>query len=331
MLLPLLLSVPLASPAAPGDDAAHAYRLDVRVSPIVDLYCELRVLAADPSALSVDDPRAPAVAAIRALDRELGPLFLGWGLVEGGLAEAHSGADLAAAFGALPESWELRDGRSIALRAPALAIAAEIAALEPAWRRDVWPERLAELMDAATRLRAAVESRPEALSDFAAAMELAPAGAVVPVLLVSDATAPGAFTYRRPGGGGLCFVGVRAHPGSQLLETALHESLHALEVQLGDDPSLLTKLRDALTAAGLGERDPALRNVPHTLYFLHAADTVRRHFDPEHEDYGDVASYYEKVAPVAEYERPLWEAYRSGELDADALVAQLVEAALAAR
>ena len=131
MLSTLLPAALLAAGAGPAREAGHDYRIDVRVQPVVDQYCELRVLAARRDPLPEGDPRAGAVAAIRALDRTLGPLFLGWGLVEGGLTDCHDADDLLTAFGSLPETFVLRDGSVIELREPALAIARELAALEP--------------------------------------------------------------------------------------------------------------------------------------------------------------------------------------------------------
>src|SRR5262245_52685051 len=67
------------APAAP-------VRLEVRVSPIVDLYYELRTRATEPEAAGADDLLAPATGAARALDRELG-WILAWGPLDGRIAD----------------------------------------------------------------------------------------------------------------------------------------------------------------------------------------------------------------------------------------------------
>lgn len=66
------------------------------------------------------------------------------------------------------------------------------------------------------------------------------------------------------------------------------------------------RLRELLEQAGIDRNDRRHRDVPHTIMFIQAGETIRRVVDPEHEHYGNVRGYYDKVRRIADVELPLW-------------------------
>jgi hypothetical protein len=91
---------------------------------------------------------------------------------------------------------------------------------------------------------------------------------------------------------------------------------------------VLPILRRKLIAAGIPQADRLFRDVPHTLMFVQAGETIRRVVDPAHKHYGDVYGYYAKVPRATEAVRPAWEAHLRGELAQDAALDRIVETAL---
>jgi len=336
--LPLALLGGLALPAKPAhqeaaqepDDPDPPVRVEVHVESFVDLYYEVRSLAAS-GELPPEDLRG-AVEAARELGRQLGSA-LAWGVVDGHLHGCSNIHEVGRAFEDLPD--ELRvpapgGERVVALRPLALEMVLPILEAAPQWMESVWPEREGPLEEAAQRLRDTLVAKEAAVyADLALAFGMQPEGLVAPIHVVTRTPPPGGFTFRARGGAGVSFVSVEQNPGTQLLEAALHESIHVLDIADGHGSeerggSVLAELRAALRAAGVAATDPRYRDAPHTLYFLVAADLVRAHLDHGHEDYGDVAGYYAKVPEVIAVERPLWKRYRSGDISAGELVEGIV-------
>ena len=330
MLPPLLaLSLALVPQDTPNPSVSEPpparLELEFRVSPLADLWFDVRHRAAEGQRDPLLDP---AIAAMRVLERELGsPLFFGW--VEGHLLEATDAEALLTRFGELPETQSLR-GLSgpveVPLRASASAVAAALVELEPRWLQTRWGPRRDALEEEAVRLtqRLASEAGRDALAFLLAGFQLPPPAEPVPVLLVRRGPEPGAVTHRRRGGGGVAFVATDSFPGSLLDEAVLHEALHAVDV-LGRE-SLVTRLRAALGRAGVGRRDPRQRDWVHALFFLHAADTVRRFLDDEHLPYGEARGAYVRMGSVIGVLRPLWESHGAGELGEAGLIERVVEA-----
>ncbi|MCC7388411.1 MAG: hypothetical protein IT431_06545 [Phycisphaerales bacterium] len=147
------------------------------------------------------------------------------------------------------------------------------------------------------------------------------------VELVRHAPPPGAVTYRTPRGP----VSIVAEDGlddDTLLEVTLHETLHAFDsLAPADNQSVLTDLRRALTDRGLAPNDPAFRTVWHTLFFVHAAEMVRRDGRPGYTDYAERAGIYEKSGPAATLMRELWPRVLDAELGRAEFVRRVVEQA----
>jgi hypothetical protein len=289
----LLAAVLLGLAAASGQEAPGrgvTLRLDLRLSPVLDQYFGLRRGVADWILTSPEVEQR--LAPVRALEQAVGsPLAMG--LVEGLLGDCRNAADVRAAFETLPETARLRSGRGLILRAPALD-----------------EETLAAIG-----------------TDLARWLGLAPGELQLPVVLVTRAPEPGAFTHRSRDGA-VTFVAAADETldTGLLCEIVVHEAIQALDVSpLGRD-SLLAELRRALLGRGVGPTDPLQRDAVHTLFFLAAAEAVRRHVDPEHRDYGDVRGYYARAGKAAEVARAPWSADIAGERSREELVRELVEA-----
>ena len=93
----------------------------------------------------------------------------------------------------------------------------------------------------------------------------------------------------------------------------LHETTHALVVAT-DDRSALGELGRKLRAAGFGERDRALHDLPHGLMFVQSAESIRRVIDPAHVDYGIARTVYARGGPALETLRTAWHDHLEGKL-----------------
>lgn len=328
-LLAVVATLPLAlaSPVRPGAETSAPTRLVFEVTPAVDLFFHVRTLAADASA-SVPAEFAPAVEAVRALDKELGGFSLAWGPVEGLLPGCKGAADVEAAFARAPETFELRPGQNVGLRAGALRIAAALKAVEPAFLTGTWPAHERAIQAARARLAQGFEPKEAAcLAYHMKSLGMSDPELAIPVYLTMSAPFPGAVTHRGEGGRGVCFVAIEGPvdmQGSLLFETVLHEATHALDV--ASEASVLEDLREALGAAGLTPRERAFRDVPHTLMFVQAAESIRRTVVPDHVDYGVASDYYARIGPSAESVRELWHDHLEEKLTRAEAVAEIVRA-----
>jgi hypothetical protein len=103
-------------------------------------------------------------------------------------------------------------------------------------------------------------------------------------------------------------------------------SAERMDASPSEDPatSVLDLLRARLEKAGFTRRDPEWRNVPHTLMFVQAGETIRRIVDPKHEHYGVTAKYYDKVRAIADVELAAWTAYLEGKTTRDAALERIL-------
>ncbi len=304
------------SPAPPAPDLES--RLVFEISAPIDLFFFVRARAAplrpDEPPLAALEGFEPAIEAVAELERELEGSFLAWGPLEGSLAGARTLDDVERAFADLPETFEPRPGKKVALRERALAIAEALREVEPRFRAEAWPAHEAAIDEA--RARIARDFAPKEAACLAFHLEslgMEDPALDLPVVLVAEAPFPGAVTHRGPQGRGVSFVAVNGVEGTQLFETALHEATHSLDVATRG-ASVLEDLRARLAKAGLGPRDRALRDLPHTLMFVQSAESIRRTVDPEHRDYGDVAGYYARVPEASLLVRPAWQEHLAGKL-----------------
>jgi hypothetical protein len=352
----LLLAAASAVPPA-------AARFDFEAKPYVDLHFYVRSLAAskEPRAeIAEVKGLADAVEAARALDVELGSP-IAWGYVEGLIGECSTAKEGTLALAKTRETVEMPGGKLVALRAGALKLGAALEKAEPAFLEKVWPAHQKAIEEASTRIEKGFDGKEkECLADVAKHLGLPSPRRAIPVRLVYEAPFPGAVTHRKLGGGGVCFVSVKDVEGTLLLESVLHEATHALDVlarpapgetRESDDPlgkgtkkrdadeddeedaesSVLDLLRARLEKAGFTRRDREWRDVPHTLMFVQAGETIRRLVDPKHVHYGIVAKYYDKMKPIADVELAAWTAYLDGKTTREEAVEKILGSVTAAR
>jgi hypothetical protein len=300
-------------------------RLDVRISRIVDLHYYVRRLAAENRPEAEPPEFTTAVAAARELNDALGS-FLAWGLIEGHLLDCATAGDVAKRFADLPEQQQLRDGRTIELRGPAVRLAEAYVQVEPAFLRDVWPKHQAALVQAQATL--GENALPHAAAGLAYIIDkfgMRDPAICVPVYLVVEAPPPGAVTHRARGNRGVCFVSTQDLTRMLLMEAMLHEATHALDLATTTTGSVLIDLRNCLVASGFDPQSQAYRDVPHTLMFVQAGETVRRLLDPAHRHYGDISGYYAKVPQATQAVKGAWLSYLDGQTSRQDTIQQIVD------
>lgn len=315
-------SAPVAQDAPPA-----ATGIVIRTSPIVDLHFYVRSLVESEDGAAPPELRACAEVAREFRDR-VGSGF-GWAFIEANLPAVRTAAELQAEFAALPEVVRRRDGSEVALGEPARRLAEAYAQAESAFLEQVWPRHERVLADAARRLEGALLKRLEdCLGHVLGSLMMRDPQAEVPVFLVADAPPPQGVTHRRRGGGPVCFVGVEGLDVSLLSEIVLHEAIHALDVLTEESGSALVQLRRQLRAAGYAPTSPAYRDVPHTLIFVQAAETIRRKLAPDHSDYGEVHGYYDRIGAAVRAVRPVWRELLDGQIAPQEAIDRIVESAV---
>ncbi len=144
----------------------------------------------------------------------------------------------------------------------------------------------------------------------------------IPVVLVGSMSFPGAFTAWSDVTGAICFVSVEGMDGTALIEMVLHEATHGFEViSPGRGGSVLARLGQRVRA--VLPDNAAIFDVPHSLIFVQAAETVRRIVEPSHVPYGVTHTYYDRVPvshPVVEH----WVSHLDGAYDADTAIERIV-------
>jgi hypothetical protein len=234
----------------------------------------------------------------------------------------------------LPERFTTRSGTSLEPRSLGTGVAESLVEAEPAFMAELWPARRTELERIRADLLGKLKPKEKEVYAFVqSTLGIADPQPVLPVYLVADAPWPGAMTYlsRR---GGVCFVGMASDGASQLLETVLHETLHALDAS-SSGPDVFDELRTALRGAGVEPTDARLRDLPHMVMFVHAAETVRRLLDPDHNDYGTLEiggrpALYIRDQASFNAVQPVWRAYLDGGIDRQEAVRRIVAAAACA-
>ncbi|MFQ5700864.1 MAG: hypothetical protein ACE5HU_03365 [Acidobacteriota bacterium] len=328
---PVVLAFLLCVGCAPGDagtlpadapgpemaaaQAAEVTHLELRISPLVDLYYEVRAQAA------ADDDPSPghedAVAAARFIQQSMGS-FGGWGPLDSQVLAAADAQALVQGFGDLPDPYE-RHGRKMSIRDDAVRLATAFRKLLPDFEQVTWPDRKVALERRIADLeKNFMPVHRNALAFMMQSLGIPDPGISVPVFLVSAANPPGAMTYFLRGGAPASVVDIHVGGTDDLLiETILHESSHALDLASRGDDTAFTTLRALLEKRGLSPRDGAYRNVPHTLMFVQAAETVRRLFNPDHVAYGEATSLYARTGAIADVEGEIWPRYLDGAISRD--------------
>lgn len=302
-------------------------RIDYRARPFVDLHFWVRTLASRTDALPELPGLQSAVDTARALDADF-KTPLAWDIVEGAVGSFASAREAVEGFKRLPEDFSPSGGKRIELRKRTVQLAEALAALEPAFLEKIWPEHQRAIEAAnATFGELLTPKESVALEFLTKNLGFTDDGQRLPVYLVFQAPPPGAITHRDEKERGVCFVGVDGLSGSLLVETLLHELTHAFDVN-DKGESVLALLRKQLEAHGITRRDRAWRDVPHTLMFVQAGETVRRVLAPAHVHYGESQGYYKKVAAIAELELPIWKAHLDGQKTREQALEEIVAGAV---
>lgn len=322
----------LAPSAARQDDPAPSTGIDLRIDPLADLIGFARHLAERPAN---DDPPqlATAVDAVRNLNRGFGRSgFLAFGIIDCQLLPGDGVAAFAARLAQLPEEISLPGGAKAPVRVEAVRFGVALVQAEPWFLEEVWPDHRAELERTRARIDAAFVPHETACFDYMLqSLGIADPHVDIPLFLVRHAAWPGAYTYSDREDGAFCVVASDEQPDTRLFETMLHESTHALDVladhRSGDavDASVFARLRAGLEARALSAADRRFRDVPHTLMFVQAGETIRRLVDPDHVHYGDAAAYYPKVEPIAKVEREEWGRFLDGEISRDEALRRILD------
>ncbi len=329
--LALMFVAPAVFTQAKSDGQSEAKRLDIRVEPFADLFFSVLKLSFGSGTMPELEGLDEAAAAARPLRGVVSGIRTFGRIAVPAIFSANA-AELEKDFAQLPETIETANGETVQLREKAVALAKALARIEADFRKKVWPQHKAEIDKAA--LQIAQRLTPKASECFAyisKSLGMSEAAGTVPLYLVYQAPRPEGFTFRQRDGSGVCLMSVTANTGTQLFEIALHESIHALDVESAGERNALVEIRNRLMKAGFKPDDPDLRNVPHTLMFIQAAETIRRIIDPAHKHYGEVSGYYERVPLPSKIELPVWIAYLDGKITRDEAVTQIVEGFLKAR
>jgi len=306
--------------------------IELNVSPVVDMHFWLKSMIRK-DAGEVPEPFRQTVQMLRAYDRKSRVDGPGWAAIETNLGGCKTVKRMRENLAGLPETSRFAGppgAGPVPLREPTVTVADAYREIEPIYLRDHWPDRKARLDERLRDIRADfMPKMPACVAYMLEHLGIDDPEVTIPVYLVVDMPWPGARTLRRHRGDGICFVSINRDElaGSLLYETILHEATHALDIAAGGD-DVFDAIRTKLDQAGLSRDHDAARNVPHTVMFVQAAETIRRIVDPKHEHYGVVSKYYDRVSKpglaVGDEVRDLWTRYLDGKMRRAEAVDRLV-------
>ena len=303
--------IPLTSDTSP---------IGLRRSIIADEYFWLRAKSLEGEA---PPPFKDALAAMSELRADLAADPTAWEDLEVPLGSVHRPGELAQLYGNLPKTKDVA-GKPVALRARALRLAQALGDTQAAFRTGPFRDHETEIGRAAKDLSARLLPNVEKIIR-AIEIDLGlPGGATRPIVvtLVGDAPYPGIFAADARGKLSASFVRVHGLEGSDLSETVLHESLHAIDELTVRSPTAMNRLRSALARRGLDEDDSNVEMAVNTVTFAEAASLVRRFVDPAHRPLGESGFY--TLYPPAPAIVKAWNDHLAGasiDATADALAA----------
>ncbi|MCW5835189.1 MAG: hypothetical protein KIS78_22505 [Labilithrix sp.] len=282
-------------PAAPVDDVADVVPLTPDTSPIglrrsvvADQYFWLRAKVLEGEAPA---PFADALGAMRDLRAELADDPTAWEDLDVPLGTVRRASDLAAAYARLPATKEA-GGKLVPFRAKALALARAMEASEAAYRAGPFREHEGEIGRAAKDLSARLLPNVDTiLRTLEHEMALPGVSRPIVITLVADAPYPSVFAADARGYVTASFVRVHGLEGGALVETVLHEALHAIDELTVRSPTAMNTLRAALTRDAGDETNPSVEMAVNTVTFAEAASLVRRFVDPRHRPLGESGFY----------------------------------------
>lgn len=296
------------SPAEVTDEAAEGPRIVFSARP----HWALHMLARAEAGREGGATRVPELAALAQAVSDAAGSDRVWLIADAALLGTND-LEVRDWLGSLPLD-RVAGAKAEGARAALGAYLRALASALPDYSHEEWrdtEQRLAERGEAIRRELAGSDAT--LLADTLAALGLRGAGPAR-VGLVPVAPSPGAVTYRTKEGP-VSVVGEEGLDDDTLLEVTLHEAIHAFDsMATGERDDVLALLRRALLEAGLDERDPRFRNAWHCLFFVHAAEMVRRAGRPDYTDYGERSGVYERTGEVAGLMREAWAGVLDGEL-----------------
>lgn len=298
-------------------------RIELLENRFLDMHYVIRALA-EVAEDKRPEPMRAAVKTAAEIENSLGGQ-MAWGILEGSLMQAEDIAAARRIAEKLPAEFQSMSGATLPLRELAQKLLDAYEPIERDFVERTWPDHQRKI--AAARKSLAADLLPLAarcIEYIEKSLDMKDGQQAIPVYLVASAPWPGGFTHRRRGGGGVCIVGVDQKP-ELLVETALHECIHALDISTQSQPTVLNELRKKLQQAGHSPRSELMRSVPHTLIFVQAGETVRRMLNPQHRHYGDTAGYYARVPEATNAVREPWTAHLEGKMTTNEAVARMVE------
>lgn len=269
---------------------AEGAPIALRRSLVADLYFWLRA-----KALEGEAPKeyAEPYAAMQELRSDFAGDPTAWEDLEVPLGEVSSASELVGIYGALPERREV-GGRMVQLRTDATRLAKAMASVEDTFRRGPYHDHAEEIARAAKDLALRlVPHEQEILRAIETDMGV-PNEQQRPIVitLVGDAPYPGIFAADARGHVMATFVRVRGLDGGALVETVLHESLHAFdEMTVREKSTAMNALRAALAQRGMDENDSNVEMAVNTVTFAEAASLVKRFIDKTHKPLGESGFY----------------------------------------
>lgn len=284
---------PPKAPMSPGPpDAmltAEGVPIALRRSLVADEYFWLRA-----KVLEGEAPKeyAEAYAAMQELRSDFAGDPTAWEDLEVPLGEVSSSNELLSIYGALPERRDV-GGRMVQLRNDATQLARAMVAVEDTFRRGPYHDHAEQIAKAASDLmQRLVPHEQEILRAIQTDMGVSGAERPIVITLVGDAPYPGIFAADAKGHVMASFVRVRGLDGGALVETILHESLHAYdEMTVREKSTAMNALRAALGQRGMDESDPNVEMAVNTVTFAEAASLVRRFVDKTHKPLGESGFY----------------------------------------
>jgi len=299
------VNAPMSSPGDNDDTRPVADTLTPETSPITlrrnplaDEYFWLRAKALEGEAPA---PFEDALAAMQAIRADFAGDPTAWEDLEVPLGVVDHARELRRIYEDLPAAREVA-GRSVPLRAHAVRLARAMEATEKDFRAGPFKDHAQAIASAAHDLTTSLLPHLDGvLAAIEADMAMPGLGVKLPlvVTLVSDAPYPGIFAADARGRASASFVRVRGLEGTSLVETVLHESLHAIDELTVRSPTAMNLLRGALTKRGMDETDPNVEMAVNTVTFAEAASLVRRYVDAHHRPMGE-SGFYTLYPPAPE-------------------------------
>ncbi len=287
--------------------APESAPMGLRRSVVADQYFWLRAKALEGEAPA---PFGPALVAMRELRDDLSADPTAWEDLEVPLGTVERATDLATAYASLPIMRDV-GGKMVPLRERAQKLARAMAATESAYQRGPYHDHASEIANAAKELNVKLFPRlEEILRTIDVDMNL-PGTPPIVITLVGDAPYPGIFAADDRGHTTASFVRVRGLEGGALVETVLHEMLHAIDELTVRSPTAMNMLRDALQRRGIDKSDPNVEMAVNTVTFAEAASLVRRFVSPTHKPLGESGFY--TIYPPAGAIVAAWDRHVEGE------------------